>query len=145
MTFALKRLEKSPSHLFMIVALGICVLWFAFDRELRSKGILWIWLPILLIQWGVRQRRYLKTPDLSVEIDSEGIRLHPREHWGIDAIPSGTIKGMREEAAALWIYYERSGAEKALELPRNLFITSQWKELIRLLREREGCRMDSGV
>ena len=145
MTFALKRLERSPGHIFVIVALGLCVLWLAVDRETRNHGILWIWLPVLLVQWGVRQYRYLKTPDLSVELTGEEMRLHPREHWGIDAIPFVLIKGMRDEGGSLWIYYARNGAEKALEFPRNLFIASQWEELIRILRERKECRVDSGV
>lgn len=145
MTFGLKRLEKSPGHILAIVALSLCAVWLIFDRQPRNYGILWLWLPFLLIQWGVRQRRYLKTPNLSVELTGEEIRLHPREHWGIDAIPFGSIKGMREERPALWIYYDRNGAEKALELPRNLFTVSQWNELLQLLRERQNCRTDSGV
>lgn len=145
MTFTLKRLEKEPWHLFMIVALGICVVWLAFDSEPRRHGILWVWLPILIVQWCVRQRRYMKTPDLSVEIGSGEMRLKPREHWGIDAIPFESIKGMREEGAALWIYYDRDGAEKAVELARNLFSSKQWEELTRVLRKRKECRVDSGV
>ena len=145
MTFALKRLEKEPWHILVIVALGACVVWLAFDRQPRDHGILWVWLPILIVQWCVRQRRYMKTPDLSLEIGPEDMRLQPREYWGIDAIPFESIKGMREEGAALWIYYDRNGAEKAIELARNLFSPNQWEELIRILRKRKESRLDSGV
>ena len=137
MTFPLKRMENSPQQIYLIVALLGCVLWLSWGRQ-PSHPILWIWPAAMFVHWCVLQYRFRKEPDCSLELDDEGLRFWPSQHWTVDRIPFGSIKAVSEEGSSLWIYhYDAEGAEKGMEINRQRFTSKDWKELIRILRERK--------